>query len=470
MTLNIDFSKETTRGVAIDLYRRYIREKHKFQVLYLGTGKGKTAMAIALAGIFAAKLEQDINVFVIAPPKKLEDLMWDETIKEYNQIAKYKLNLVEKATPRGLTNANKNDKLLKRDIKKMSKYRQENMKFLSKWYKQTLETPTIFLVDEAHHFKNAASKQSKALQKLMKNSTGIGLSGTALTNGEVQDGIGYLVLNGYYSSKDKFYKEHVPFNFRDKFYRPDIYTEDGEIDPYRFKNLDLFKKNIRNTIYAPIIEVDFDIPEGNPIQYLYELSPKTKSKMKKHHMDYHERRYDSYMMYLNDLRRAIGEDKAHARELIRIIKHYKPKQPLIFYYTNAELNNIEYALDAINMPYKRINGHNNSDSIATIDLEDTDQAILIQYKSGGEAIEFKKSNMSIFFGLQYSWGDTQQALGRNIRYGMDKNIVVNQVFMVASNHHDIKVLEALQRKQEFTEKFMKELAQEIMEESLEEIE
>ena len=223
MALNIDFSKETTRGVAIDLYRRYIREKHKFQVLYLGTGKGKTAMAIALAGIFAAKLKQDINVFVIAPPKKLEDLMWDETIKEYNQIAKYKLNLVEKATPRGLTNANKNDKLLKRDIKKMSKYRQENMKFLSKWYKQTLETPTIFLVDEAHHFKNAASKQSKALQKLMKNSTGIGLSGTALTNGEVQDGIGYLVLNGYYSSKDKFYKEHVPFNFRDKFYRPDIY-------------------------------------------------------------------------------------------------------------------------------------------------------------------------------------------------------------------------------------------------------
>ena len=36
MALNIDFSKETTRGVAIDLYRRYIREKHKFQVLYLG--------------------------------------------------------------------------------------------------------------------------------------------------------------------------------------------------------------------------------------------------------------------------------------------------------------------------------------------------------------------------------------------------------------------------------------------------
>ena len=63
--MTINFSANSTRSVAIQLYERL--QSNIFQVLTLPTGAGKTAVAVATAGIFAHKRKQDINVFVIAP-------------------------------------------------------------------------------------------------------------------------------------------------------------------------------------------------------------------------------------------------------------------------------------------------------------------------------------------------------------------------------------------------------------------
>src|SRR5699024_12100353 len=93
----IDFSHKNTRNVAISLYKRMIQNKYKFQTLTLFTGFGKTAISVATAGIYAIHFKQDINVFIIAPRTKLDDGSWEKTIDEYNKIAKYKLNILDKS-------------------------------------------------------------------------------------------------------------------------------------------------------------------------------------------------------------------------------------------------------------------------------------------------------------------------------------------------------------------------------------
>jgi len=171
------------------------------------------------------------------------------------------------------------------------------------------------------------------------------------------------------------------------------------------------------------------------------------------------------MEYLSDLRKLIGSDLNHARTLAKLLMT-KPKQPLIFYHTNAEFDRIAFTLDKMGWDYKKINGHSDSNTMADVDKSNINQAIVIQYKSGGSGIEFPQSNMTIFYGLQYSWGDTEQALGRNVRRGMSKDIIVDHVFIVATNPHDAKVFEALQKKKKFTEKFKEALAEDINSESL----
>lgn len=136
--MGIDYSAKSTRTTAIALYKRMTELNSHFQMLVLGTGQGKTAIAVATAGLFAVKLKRNINVFVIAPRSKLDEGSWEWTIEEYNKIAKYKLNLIDTSTPQGLMVAKKNDYLRKKDIKAMPPKRQDNLKFIKKWYEQVL--------------------------------------------------------------------------------------------------------------------------------------------------------------------------------------------------------------------------------------------------------------------------------------------------------------------------------------------
>lgn len=462
----IDFSQKNTRNIAISLYKRMTENNYRYQTLTLFTGFGKTAISVATAGLYAIRFKQDINVFIVAPRTKLDDGSWEYTINEYNKIAKYKLNILDKATPQGLDVANKNDKLLKRDIKAMPKHKREKLKFLKDWKASTIETPTIFLIDEVQMFKNPTTNRSKALKKLMANGIGLGITATPMSNGLLEDGVSYLIFNGFYDSKNQFEKQHIPRGMFDEYYKPDVYTKDHEIDPNRFIDLPLFEDRIKQTVYAPKVEVDFEMPNTQAHTVAYDLSPQTIHDMKKIHLDYKQRRYDSYMGYLSDLRRAIGSDLSHARQLAKIILANPGRQPLIFYATNAELEAIQYALEQIHVDYKTINGHTDSDKVQDIDHSFKNQAIIIQYKAGGAGIEFKNSSMTIFYGLQYSWEDTEQAMGRNVRRGMRSDLTIDHLFLVATNPHDVKVFESLERKESFTERLLTGIAEEIMEESL----
>lgn len=459
--MKIDFSMKSTKNISLALYERLLN--NKFQVLTMHTGTGKTAIAVLTAGLLAHHVKQDINVFLIATRNKLDEGSWEDVIDQYNSLSKYKLNLIAKETPRGLIDAKKNDDYLVRDLKQMEKegIDTKSIKQMKKWIKQTSKETTVFIIDEVQNFKNATRKQSKSLQKLLKKSKGIGigLSATPMSNGMVQDGISYLVLNGLYKSENDFKNEHIYKQYHnDKFYRPDIFLPDGRLDENRFINLDIFNNNIDKTVFIPETKIDLKLPNTNIYNKTYQLSNSTSKKIEQCNNAYKERRYDSYMQYLMDIKKLIGADENHRNELKQIIKSNDSKQPLIFYYSNEELKAIINTLNSISYEYSIINGEN---SIKNIDKNNVNQAIVIQYKAGGAGIEFPKSNLSIIYGLQYSWQDTEQALGRNVRSGMSHD--VKQYFLISTHPHDDNVFVALKKKKEFTEEFLEKLAIKISE-------
>lgn len=465
--MKINFSEPNTKNIAIRLYKRFVENNYKYQTLTLFTGFGKTAISVATAGIFAVAEKQDVNIIVIATKRKLEEGAWEATINQYNEIAKYKLNIIAQTTPRSLLNSDKNDKLKKKDIKEMRPSKQRKLKFLSKLKSEAEYKPTIVLIDEVQNFKNPVKKGGKALDKLLKSAyIGIGLSATPMPNGVLDDGVAYLVYNGFYKNRSQFRKAHIPPNMYDEYYRPAVYTKEHRIDPNRFYDLDLFFDRIKATTFVPDVIVDFEIPHQELHTVAYDLEQSTINEIYAMTTNLKERRYDSFMQYLSDIKRAISKDVNHIQKLISVVKSEPNKQPLIFYETNAQLESIQEGLDSIGMSYKTVNGKSSSDKLEDIDESNTNQAIIIQYKAGGSAIEFKNSFLTIFYGLTYSWGDIQQAMGRNIRRGMPKDSIVKQVFLVATNPHDSKIFEVIERKEEFSEELLEDLAEEISDEIL----
>lgn len=457
----INFSDKNTSDIAKRLYNRFVENNYRYQTLTLFTGFGKTAISIATAGLFAHQAKQDINVFIIATKRKIQDNSWVHTVEQYNEIAEYKLNIMDIATHQGILVAKKNDKLPKKEIKAMRPGRQKELRFLKQWKKEMEEKPTIIIADEVQLMKNPTAKTSKALMELMKNNITIGLSATPMPNGMLDDGVAYLVYNNYYKNQSDFRKQHIPPRMYDRYYKPDVYTIDYEIDPNRFFELDLFKERIKATTFVPDAEVDFEMPHQRLHTLAYDLSQKTINDIYDMSNSYKERRYDSYRQYLSDIKRAISQDSNHVERMKLIVKENKDKQPLIFYETNAQLEVIEKGLNELNMPYKCINGQGNSDKLDDIDTTDTEQAIVIQYKSGGNSIEFTNSFVSIFYGLIYSWGDIAQAMGRNIRRGMPQDSYVNQYFLLATHPHDSHVYDVIERKEEFSEDLLTELAENV---------
>ena len=231
--------------------------------------------------------------------------------------------------------------------------------------------------------------------------------------------------------------------------------DDGvTIDPNRFKYLDLFEQRIKQTIYRPVIEVDFDMPEQNIYTQMYDLHEDTIKEIRRCNRDYRKRKYDNYMLYLSDLRNTIAQDLSHRRMLAKmLIRHDDWVQPLIYYSLNSELEAIEYTLNKMDIPYSLVNGDN---PFRNVDVSNLNQAIVIQYGSGGTGVEFPKSNLSIFYGLTYSWIDTRQSFGRNVR--RNEKHKVNQIFLLSTNMHDEKVFDKLTNKSEFEKSYLEDLA------------
>lgn len=548
----IFFDAGSTDSVSKGLYD--FGKKNRFSLLSLPTGHGKTAVAVKTVGLMADMLGKDVGIFLIAPKTKLQEKSWEYTIDQYRTFEKDNIYLAGSITPDSLGNANKYDtfkndhwkaeakkknkktvekymkkelakgrRLLYEDAQKEAFYKKppvtwqevrDSKKSLKREYLPLFrdkDKPVCVVADEVHMFKNPKSNRGKAFQKIVRESKAYGLTATPMTNGLFQDGVGYLVYNGFYSSHSQCQKAHVSDRHLDRYFQPDIYLEDGSIDPNKFIDLDGFKNEISQTIYMPAVTIDFDIPEVETQVYQYSLDDSSSKSIQKFSKDYRQRKYDSHGAFLSDVRGAIGSDLEHRRSLVRILmaeeKAHKEKgsrliQPLIFYSNNKELGDdpkeiliqmrqhyvkkgvelnklqlkklykkildspkinkgILWSLAMMNKKYGIINGKNSRENL---DVSDPDKVIVIQYKAGGAGIEFKESNLTIFYGVQYSWQDTEQAIGRNVRRGQDH--IVKDYFLLSNSPYDQHIWQRLSNKREFTIRAKDELSSELSPEEL----
>ena len=448
----IDFNDVNTDAISEGLKIRLLEENNQFNVLNLGKGTGKTAIGVATAGKIARHFNKTFDVFVVAPIKKIQDGSWSSVISLYMERYPGRIRPAGEWSPDSLVNMKKADKMLKRDWKKAGMPIK-----LSEIIEQFDNNPTILIVDEVQMFKKPTSSRSKALQKLAKHAIGIGLSATPMTNGAVEDGIGYLILNGFYKNKSQFYKEHIPDSSLDKFYLPNVLDKYGEIDPNLFNGLEKFEDEIAKTIYTPNLINEIKLPDVVRKDVEYKLSSEGRKEIEYKAKKYRKRYYDNYVTYLADVTHTIANDKNHMKELKRIMNEYEPTCPLIFYQKNVDLEAICQSLEEINMHYFIINGKHGLSEIEPDKYEN--YAVIIQYKAGSRGIEFKNSNMSIFYELTYSWQDIDQAMGRNIRRNGEG--VVHQFMMVSDAAWDQHVYEAINNKRKFTRKLQEKLAEDI---------
>lgn len=504
----IDFSK----GSTLEIGRAFAKKSwnRKFTILSIPTGHGKTAISCVSTGIIRNGLQstlgfnEAINVYIVCPKAKMEDGSWESTIEQYNEAYGDSLNILGIVTPTRLGNAKRDEvefnKYSKKDLKIMAERYEENelikkerrkirrkakkekrevdeselpellygvkrfdnKVMLSDIIKTLDEKPTILIIDEVHYFKNPTSQRSQALNTILKkamNTMGLGLTATPMANGKVEDGVAYLVFNQYYNSKNEFEKKHIPKQFKDKFYKPDVYSLDGSIDRNRFIDVDLFEGRLKDTIFVPRVQIDFPLPDQEMFLHSYSVSGRTSLDLKEKALAYKKRKYKSYIQYLSDVRAEIGSDIQHKRELAKVLTYYKKQgkeQPLIYYSTNSELESILFTLEQMGMDYSLLNGQN---GYSKINKENLDQVIVIQYKAGGSAIEFEKSRLSIYYGLQHSWIDMEQAQGRNVR--REETGLVTHILMLSDNPFDVEVYKNLQRKKKFTEEVYEELAETV---------
>lgn len=317
---------------------------------------------------------------------------------------------------------------------------------------------SLIIIDECHMFKDPNSLRGKALRHVIKKYQIpiIGLTATPYSNGMLKDGKGYVIYNGFYKSINDIWKTHNMTRF-DMNHQPNPFKRDGiTVDENAFENYPLFKERVMSTVMTPNYKADESmIPNLIPKLVRFKVSKKTDKALIKMAKDYKDRKYEYAISYLTDVRKAVAVDTNHLKELERILTLKEYKQPLIFYKYNAELGDdprrfpgvklkdipnkgILCMLKKIGMNYSIINGENSFD---TVDISDLNQCIVIQIQAGASAIEFKESNLSIFYSLNDSYQDLKQAVGRNRRFGTHYDL--EQYYLSSYTPDDIRVFNRL---------------------------
>lgn len=349
------------------------------------------------------------------------------------------------------------------------------------------QNPTILVIDEVQEFKNCKSSRGKALIQVLKTiPKALGLTAQPAPN-DALDYVAYAVYGGFYSSYSKFLKSHITEdmqrNMRLSHASPcyDVscanetnkagdFKKDGVID------IDTFWDHVNDVIFKPKVVQNFNLPTVTTIPFSYALTEETNLKIKSYLQAKKNREYDSIQACIADIRNAIGSDYNHLRQIPIILQNMKREnrpiiQPLIFYQFNSELGDdpskmdendpefqkgILWALMKCGIDYHIINGKNRFKSKMRDDLN---KAIVIHYKSGGAGLNFPKSNLTIFYGLTYSWQDMEQAEGRNVRRGQSHDVF--QYRVSSSNPADQRMQLIIQQKQSFTSSTQKAYIKEL---------
>ena len=161
--------------------------------------------------------------------------------------------------------------------------------------------------------------------------------------------------------------------------------------------------------------------------------------------------FDSATDYRMALIERINSDKDRLNTMMSIINDENTIQPLIFYTHNSVRESIERKLNEEGLEYQIVSGGN---GFGNVD-KSKDCPILIQYQSGSEGIELKKSNTSIFYENQTSYRILEQSRGRNRRRGMKHSVRHHHI--VAPAIFDLELFQRVNQREEISNRTLDDI-------------
>lgn len=395
-------------------------------------------------------------IILFAPPAKIKQKGWDESVDDYNQVMNTDVALAS-FTYASLRTKNGPEQINQAFLKAQSEHR-----------------PIFIVMDEIQNIKlstsGTLSKQNKGLLELSTSPLiqgMIGLSATPHPNSYLDAAI-YFILAGFYRNVTDFKNQQILIY--DERHMPiikDPYTK--EIKREYFRDPDTMDHMLHEitahmdtehllppvTIIEDICELDDQYPYINDDlnERFQDQTLRTHQGHYKEIIRLHRKKYFEYINTAQSLLRNITMTNPNKLKRLGYWLYefiYNQKTPvLIFYQYQIEKEAILQFIERFfpKLTIQQVNGAKKE----AWQPKTTETVVLIQYAAGGAALEFPHAYGAIFYGpSMYKFQDFDQAKGRNRRSGVTHPIT--QVLLKTKNTIDMDIWTAIENKKDFSEK------------------
>lgn len=298
------------------------------------------------------------------------------------------------------------------------------------------------IADECHALKNPQSKQSKAIQEIIKSGgLFIGLSGTPMPNGWI-DFAGYSKLFGFVSGITEFKRKYCVYQDIKGFPELVRYINTEELEE-QFKQV-AFKLSREQADELPsrrMLGVNIQMtPKANKLYYTCKLErvhPQTKELL------------DSAPRLLSVLRQSTTESRID--NLLSIVNDTSDNI-IVFYNYISERKAILKALEKTDKKILRFDGEQH-DELPASDADISNTVLVAHYKSASTGLNLQWANVTVYFSPTYSYQEFEQSIGRTHRNGQTKKCTY-YLFNV-KNSVDKTIWDCLRDKRDFNDKLWK---------------
>lgn len=420
--------KEYQDTVELSEMAKDILDKYPACIIGNTTGVGKTFISIRASYL----ISKDAILLVFAHPvSKIKSRDWEKSVEAFNKAMNASLEVYTFSYPT----------LYSKSEKKLNEINEVLLKGANE------KRPVIVIADEAQKLKiNTAGKYTSTNKQFKKLASSeyvdkiMFLSGSPIGNSYL-DAAFYLICAGFYKNITQFKREQILFY--DERHNPVVKNKfTKKVERSFFKDADLLDHQLKEiTVYK---DTDYLLPDFTEYNVMIDMNDNfyyvnrdlkeqfhdTEPRTSKGHTKaikryFKEGGYEHLASYTRDLKnvchRDINKLKALGKILNNVFSSEDPHPVLIFYQYNLTLEVIDYYLDH---HFKTIEKRYVNGKVKDVDTpKNPYTVILIQYLSGGAAIEFPTSKTTIYYAPpQDSYIDFTQAKGRARRARLTHHI------------------------------------------------
>lgn len=421
--------------------------------LYMEQGTGKTLSAIAVAGRMF--LDGHISRMLVVAPASVVPV-WP---KEFNDFADfpYDVQALEGSSSKRASLLQKwptsEDMLQIAVVNYESVWRIDEA--VRKW------KPQLIVLDESQRIKNAGAKQSKSIHKLGRAVPfRLILTGTPVSQGpldffsQLKFADPTILGSSYYAVKARYailggFENRQIIGYKDLAdYTKKVHSIGFRVT--KAEALDLpeqlppqlryceFEKNAK-TIYSQLVKTSVTQLENekvvitqNALSKLLRLSQLAGG------------------FYAEEGEKPVEVSKAKLNLLEETLDDLGPQKVVIFARFLAEIAAIKKLLEKKGIKYRHIDGSvppsDRGEVVRDFQENPECQVFLAQIQTAGLGITLHASSVAIFYSMDYSYANLEQAMARLHRIGQ-KNPVTN-IFLLTKGTVDEKVMKALESKQD----------------------